>query len=105
MFGIGHHTVATVKKLSPRDAMALQIEAVERGKEIVFRLGEIYIKPFITVAHNTEYPVKGKKFVVFQEAAGADNNPGGKRGKFWDTSNSKDIAKWVLEREGHVYQS
>ena len=104
MFGHKDSNTATQKKVSPKDAMAHQIEAMESGKEIVFRLGEIYVKPFITIGHNPEHPAKGKKYIVLQEAAGSDNRPGGKRGKFWETNNAKDIASWVLEREGHTYQ-
>ena len=101
----GHKEGATVKEktLSPKDLMAQQIDALEAGKELVFRLGQIYVKPFVTVVHSPEYPGKGKKFVAFQEGAGPDNKPGGKRGKFWETNNAKDIAGWILEREGHIY--
>ena len=104
MFGHKDSNTATEKKVSPKDAMAHQIEAMESGKELVFRLGEIYVKPFITIAHNPEFPVKGKKYIAFQEAAGPDNRPGGKRGKFWDTNNTKEIASWVLDREGRLFQ-
>lgn len=104
MFGHKDSDTATENKLSPRDAIAQQIEAMESGKELVFRLGEIYVKPFITIAHNPEHPAKGKRYIVFQEAAGPDNRPGGKRGKFWDTNNAKEIASWVLNREGRLFQ-
>jgi len=104
MFGHKDKGEATEKHLSPKDTMAHQVDAMESGKELVFRLGEIYVKPFITIAHNPEFPAKGKKYIVFQEAAGPDHKPGGKRGKFWETNNAKDIASWVIEREGHSYQ-
>jgi len=101
----GHKDSSTVqdKKLSPKDALAQQMDAIPAGSEMVFKLGQIYVKPFITVTVNPEYP-KGKKFIVFQEAADADARPSGKRGKFWETSNSKEIAGWLLEREGQVYK-
>ena len=104
MFGHNDSNTATMKRLSPKDAMAQQIDAMESGKELVFRLGQIYVKPFITIAHNPQFPAKGKKYIVFQEAAGPDNKPGGKRGKFWDTNKTKEIASWVLDREGRLYQ-
>lgn len=100
MFGHKDSGAQTVKKLSPRDTMAQQIDAIEPGKELVFRLGQIYVKPFITVMRNAE---GGKKFTVLQEAADAAGRPGGKRGKFWDSNNSKEIASWLLDREGQVY--
>ncbi len=90
------------KKLNPKDAMAQKIDAISGSSEMVFKLGQIYVKPFITVAINPE--TGKKKFIVFQEAAGTDGKPSGKRGKFWETSKAKEIAGWVLEREGSVYQ-
>jgi len=102
MFGRKDDQSTKEKKLSPKDAMAQQIEAIESGKEMVFRLGQIYVKPFITVVHN---PEGSKKFTVWQEAADGAGQPSGKRGKFWDTSNAKEIAAWILDREGHVYSA
>ncbi|MBN1152803.1 MAG: hypothetical protein JXA58_06280 [Dehalococcoidia bacterium] len=94
---------ATAKKLSPKDMMAQEMDALQSGKELEFRLGQIYVKPFITVVHNPEYPGKGKKFLAFQDGLGADGKPSGKRGKFWETDKSKEIAAWILEREGAIY--
>ena len=105
MFGKGQKTADAGKNLSPKDAMAQQIDALESGKELVFRLGQIYVKPYITVLHNPEHPGKGKKFIAFQEGAGADGKPSGNRGKFYDTNNAKDFASWILEREGHLYEA
>jgi len=103
MFGLKSDSPVKEKKLSPKDAMAQKIDAIAAGSELVFKLGQIYVKPFITVSVNPEYPGKGKKYIIFQEAAGSDAKPSGKRGKFWETNNSKEIAGWVLEREGTVY--
>ena len=88
------------KKLSPREVMAQQIEAVEPGKELSFKLGQIYVKPYITVVRNSA----GKKFTVFQDGKDAAGNPAGKRGKFWDCDKAKDIANWIAEREGTSYR-
>ncbi len=104
MFGSKDKATAVAKKMSPKDALAAQIDALEGGKEMMFRLGPIYVKPFVTVVHNPEYPGKGKKLIAFQESAGPDNKPVGSRGKFYDTNNAKDIAGWLLEREGVVYK-
>ena len=104
MFGLKSDSAVKEKKLSPKDAMAQRIDAVAAGSELVFKLGQIYVKPFITVTVNPDYPGKGKKYIIFQEAADTEAKPSGKRGKFWETSNSKEIAGWVLEREGTVYQ-
>jgi len=88
------------KKLSPKDVMAAQIDAVEAGKEITFKLGEIYVKPYITVVRNAT----GKKFTVFQDGKDTAGKPAGRRGKFWDVDHSKDIVNWVCEREGTLFK-
>ncbi len=87
------------KKTTPRDLMAEQMDAIEPGKEITYKLGEIYVKPYITVVRNTE----GKKFTVYQDGKNAEGKPTGNRGKFWDANDAMEIARWVIEREGTVY--
>jgi len=88
------------KKVSPSDALVGKLESLPAGKEITFRLGEIYVKPYISVARNAT----GKKFTVFQDGKDAENKPLGKRGKFWDADKAKDIVHWIVEREGTIYQ-
>lgn len=88
------------KKLPPRDVMVQQLEAIESGKEIAFKLGEIYVKPFITVVRNAQ----GKRFTVYQDGKDAAGQPAGKRGKFWDSDKAKDIASWIVDREGSLYR-
>lgn len=88
------------KKVTPKDLLIEQIDAIEPGKEITYKLGEIYVKPYISVVHNAE----GKKFTVYQDGKDAAGNPSGKRGHFWDTNQAKDIAGWLIERDGTVYK-
>lgn len=88
------------KKATPKDLLTEQINAVEPGKELTYRLGEIYVKPYITIVRNTE----GKKFTVYQDSKDAAGNPSGNRGKFWDTNEAKEISGWIIEREGTVYK-
>jgi hypothetical protein len=89
------------KRLSPKDQMIEQLNQIEPGKEITFMLGEIYVKPFISVVRNE----KGKKFSVFQDGRDATGTPAGNRGKFWDTNDAKEIASWVLGRGGGFYSA
>ncbi len=91
---------ARAKKATPKYLITEQINAVEPGKEITYRLGEIYVKPFISVARNSQ----GKKFTVYQDGKDEAGNPSGKRGKFWDANEAKDIASWLVERDGTVYK-
>jgi hypothetical protein len=88
------------KKASPRDLMIEEINAIEVGKEITFKLGVIYVKPYITIVRNAT----GKRFVVYQDGKDAAGKPAGKRGKFWDANEAKDIVNWILEREGALYR-
>jgi hypothetical protein len=88
------------KKLSPRDEMIGRLDALEAGKEMTFKLGEIYVKPYITIVRNAS----GKKFTALQDSKDAAGLPAGKRGKFWDVDKAKDIVNWVVEREGKPYQ-
>ena len=89
------------KKVSPKDQMMEQMNQIEPGKEITYRLGPIYVKPFIAVVRNE----KGKRFSVFQDGPNAEGVPAGNRGKFWDTNDPKEIASWVLGRGGGFYSS
>jgi hypothetical protein len=96
----GVATPEKAKKVSPVDVLIGQLDSLEAGKEMTFRLGEIYVKPFISVARNAT----GKKFTVYQDGKDAANKPLGKRGKFWDADKAKDIVHWIVEREGTVYR-
>jgi len=88
------------RKLSPKDIAAQQIATLEPGGEVVFKLGEIYLKPFVAIVGNAEYPTRGKRFNVFQDTKDSDGKPAGKRAKFWDTNNAAEIADWIVSREG-----
>jgi len=93
---------AKAKKLSPKDLVTQEIDQIASGNTLVFRLGATYIKPYITVARNAEYPGKGKKFSVLQDGKDAEGNPANKAGKFWDTNDAREIAGWLVDREGTV---
>ncbi len=88
------------KKASPRDLMIEQLSAVAVGKEITYKLGLMYAKPYVTVVRNST----GKRFVVYQDARDAAGDPAGKRTKFWDANEAKDIVSWILDREGALYR-
>jgi len=87
------------KTVNPKGEMIDQLDLLEPGKEVTYRLGQIYVKPFITVARNE----KGKRFTVFQDGATEAGLPAGVRGKLWDVNDAKSIASWIVERGGHFY--
>ena len=88
------------RKLSPRDMAAQELEQITPGQHAMYRLGKTYIKPYITILHNPEYPGKGKKYSVLQDGISEDGSPANKPGRFWDTNDAREIAGWLLEREG-----
>jgi len=88
------------KKSGPQDVIAEQIDAVATDTEVTFKLGDIYIKPYITITRNAA----GKQFTVFQDGKDEAGNPAGKRSKFWDADDSKEIAHWIAERGGSLYK-
>jgi len=88
------------KKASPRDLMIEELNAIEVGKETTYRLGVTHVKPYVTVVRNAT----GKRFVVYQDGRDAAGKPAGKRVKFWDANEAKDIVNWILEREGALYR-
>ena len=87
------------KKLTPKEIMIGQLEAIETDKEITFKLGAIYVKPYVTIVRNAA----GKRFTVYQDGKDEEGNPAGKRGKFWDADHAKDIVNWIVEREGTLF--
>lgn len=89
-----------VRKLSPKDIATQQVATLEPGEEVVFKLGEMYVKPFVAIVRNVDYPAQGKQFTVFQDSKDPDGKPAGKRGKFWDTNKAAEIADWIVSREG-----
>lgn len=91
------------KKVTPKDLMAQQLEAIEAGKDLTYKLGEIYVKPYITVTKNADYPDRGKQFIVYQEGKAVDGSPSGNRGRFWETNSAGEIATWMMDREGKLY--
>ncbi len=105
MFGHAVKDPVKEQKLSPKEFMAQQVDHLENGQDLTFKLGPIYKKPFVVVTRNPNYPGKGKKFSVSQDDATPDGRPSGSRGTFFDTNNAKDVASWVVDRGGHVYES
>ena len=91
-----------VKKLSPRDLAAQELDQIAPGEHATYRLGKTYLKPYITIIRNPEYPGKGKKYSVLQDGMNEEGEPANKPGRFWDTNEAREIAGWLLEREGVV---
>jgi hypothetical protein len=89
-----------VKKVSRKDVAAQEIERIAPNEQAAYRLGKIFVKPYVIVVRNPEYPGKGKKFTVLQDGMDESGNPTNKPSKLWDTNDAKEIAGWILERDG-----
>jgi len=101
MFSNKGKDVDKTGKLSPQDLLVQEIEGIEKGEEATCDFGSMYLHPFLVIRRD---PETGKKYQLYQDSKGADGRPAGKRAAFWKTSNSKDIADWIVQRGGHRYE-
>lgn len=90
------------KPLSKKDTLALEIEQLAADQCITYRLPDFYNDPFVMVELNSQYPEKGRKYNVCQDKL-ADGRPAGRKTKVWDSNKPKEIAGWILERDGKLY--
>jgi len=91
-----------VKKLSPREIIGNQIEQLGLGQSLSYRLPETYGGGLAVVELNPEYPGKGKKYVLKTDKI-VEGKPAGKRSRLWDSDKPKDIAGWILDRNGELF--
>jgi hypothetical protein len=80
-----------VKKLSPNEVIANQIGQLDPGQSLSYRLPETFGGGLAVVELNTEYPGKGKKYVLSTDKI-VEGKPAGKRSRIWDSDKPKDIA-------------
>jgi len=93
--------VKKAKKLSPKEVMIKQFEEMTPGQALKFRLGEIYGGDLAVVELNSQYPDKGRKYTVGLGKI-VDGKPAGKINRLWDSNKPKDVAGWLLGREGKL---
>jgi len=91
---------AKAKKASPKDLIAEELEQIAPAQKVNFQLGKTYIKPFISVVRNPGYPEKGKKYSVLQDGVDETGKQANNPGRVWDTNNPREIASWLVDREG-----
>ncbi len=90
------------KVLSPKKTIMGEIEALTNDHVLTYKLGEAYwggLGAYTMVELNKEYPQKGKKYLIFTDNMG-ENKPAGTRKKLWTSNKSKEIAGWILDKEG-----
>ena len=91
-----------VKKLSPKEIIGNQIEQLSPGQSLSYRLPETYGGGLAIVGLNPEYPGKGKKYVLSTDKIVA-GKPAGQKTRFWDSNKPKDVASWILEKNGELF--
>jgi hypothetical protein len=87
---------------SPKERLVEQFEQLQSGEEITFVLSETFGGWLATVFCNPEHPDKGKRFFLYTDAR-IDGQPAGKRRLLWSSNKSKDLAEWVLNRNGEPF--
>jgi len=94
-----------VKQLSPKEIMINQIEQLGSGQNLTYRLAEHLWEgfgAFAMVELNPQYPGKGRKYIVSSDKM-ADGKPAGQKTRLWDSSKPKDVASWILEKNGVLF--
>lgn len=90
------------KKLSPKEVIINKIEQLTPGQALCYKLPETYGGGLAVVELNPQYPQKGKRYVMSTEEL-VDNKPSGKRRRLWDSDKPKDLAAWIIDRNGVLF--
>jgi len=93
------------KKLSPKEIMMNQIDQLAPGQSLVYKLPEIYwtgLGGFILIERNAQQTEKSKPFTAFSDEI-KDGTPVGKKKKLWEFNQAKEMASWIMERNGVLY--
>ena len=90
------------KELSPKEIIINQIEQIGAGQSLTYQLAEYLVDRFAIVDLNPEYPGKGRKYIVSSDRM-ADGKLAGRKSRAWDSNNAKNIASWILEKEGVLF--
>ena len=97
-----HPKAGKQKQLSPKAQLAQKIEQLKDGEEMAFRLSETFGGWLSTVVCNPEHSKNSKRFLIYTETF-VDDKPSGKRHLLWSSNQPKDIAEWMLNRDGHPF--
>jgi hypothetical protein len=104
MFGKKKETTSRkTKKLTQREIMT-NIEQLEQGEALSYRLPEAYGVQLAEVEFNTLYPWRGHKYILSTQALVGDT-PDGEKTLVLESDEAKDIAVWVSRRRGSPYPS
>jgi len=92
------------KKLSPKEIMINQIEQLGPGQSVSYRLPETYGGGLAVVELNSQYPTKGRMYILSTEKI-VGGKPARQRSRLWDSNKAKDMAGWIIDRGGELFSS
>ena len=87
------------KQLSPKEILINQLEQLAPGKTLSYKLPELWGGELAIVGLNPQYPQNGKKYFIDLEEFVA-NKPSGQRKPFVQVEKTKEMASWIIEKEG-----
>jgi hypothetical protein len=87
---------------SPKDIITNQIEQLTPGQTLSYRLPETYGDRLAVIELNLQYLKKGQKKYILSLEELVDGKPTGKRRRFLDSNKPKDLAGWILDRDGEL---
>lgn len=91
-------------KLSQKDIIANQIEQLGLGQSLGYKLPETFGGGLAVIELNPRYPTekRQKKYILSTEEI-VDSKPAGKRRLLWDSDKPKELAAWVVDRQGELF--
>jgi len=90
------------KILTPKRMIVHDVEKIHDGEFLTYQLPKVYwggLGGYAIVELNSEYPKKGKKYVISVDNMG-ENKPAGIKKRLWASNKPKEIADWILEKGG-----
>lgn len=88
-----------VKPQSPKEVLTNKVVALVAGEAVTYHFDKTFGGALVHVELNPKYPNKGHKYTVALEKIEA-GKPKGAKSVLWDSNNPKEIASWILERDG-----
>jgi hypothetical protein len=81
-----------------REEIMEQMELFKDGQALKFTIPEIFGGGTAIITLNPGHPGPGQKKYLLK--LGKDENQAGEANPYWATDKSKDLAKWVADRQG-----
>lgn len=89
------------KPVSTKEVMIQMIEQLTPEKSFISELPATFGGCYVHVDLNPAYPNKGKRFSVSTDKL-EGGKPSGDKKFLWESDKPKEIASWILDRNGKV---